>query len=261
MTPIERLIATARAEIGYVEKATNTDLDSPTANPGDKNWTKFARDLDAMMNVYNGKKNGYAWCDIFVDWCFIKTFGLDVGMELLCQEYNGGGAGCTSSARYFKQKGRFFTSDPKPGDQIFFTNGGGASSYHTGLVVDVKDGRVYTIEGNTSSLPGVVENGGCVRDKSYPLTYSKIYGYGRPDFSIVPPDAEDEGEDAGGRYNEIGQMPKYAQPTIMKMVDNGFIGGAGTGKKDDAGRPADLNLSIDMIRVFVTCDRAGLYDT
>lgn len=43
------------------------------------------------------------------------------------------------------------------------------------------------------------------------------------------------------------------------MIDKGIIGGAGT-KKDGNGRPADLDLSIDMLRVFVTNDRAGLYD-
>ena len=55
-------------------------------------------------------------------------------------------------------------------------------------------------------------------------------------------------------------MPSYAQPTIIKMVDCGFIGGTGSGAKDENNRPADLDLSIDMIRVFVTNDRAGLYD-
>ena len=62
------------------------------------------------------------------------------------------------------------------------------------------------------------------------------------------------------RYNRIAEMPSYAQPTIIKMVDGGFIGGTGSGAKDENNRPADLDLSIDMIRVFVTNDRAGLYD-
>lgn len=68
MTPAERVIATARAEIGYIEKETNSQLDDKTANPGDSNWNKYARDLDALGIVYNGRKNGYAWCDIFTDW-------------------------------------------------------------------------------------------------------------------------------------------------------------------------------------------------
>lgn len=94
------------------------------------------------------------------------------------------------SARYYRQKGRFVTSGPQPGDQIFFTRDGGKTMYHTGMVEKVAGGRVYTIEGNTSSAAGVVENGGAVRDKSYPLTYSQIGGYGRPDWSLVQGDDE-----------------------------------------------------------------------
>ena len=70
----------------------------------------------------------------------------------------------------------------------------------TGIVEKVAGGRVYTIEGNTSSAAGVVENGGCVQDKSYPLTYSKIGGYGRPDFSIVP---EEDNDMDQTKFNEI----------------------------------------------------------
>lgn len=195
MTPAERVIATARAEIGYIEKETNSQLNDKTANPGDGNWNKYARDLDALGIVYNGRKNGYAWCDIFTDWCFIYTFGLETGMALLCQAEKGLGAGCTYSAQYYEAKGQFHKSNPKPGDQIFFTDDGGKTMYHTGLVVGVSNNRVYTIEGNTSSAAGVVPNGGCVRDKSYPLGASYIGGYGRPDYSLV----QDTGEDAPSR--------------------------------------------------------------
>lgn len=191
MTVIDKLLQTARAEIGYIEKASNQQLDNPTANPGNKNWNKYARDLDSIGNVYNGKKNGYDWCDVFIDWCFIKTFGVEIGMKLLCQEYSGAGAGCTYSANYYRQKGQFY-STPKAGDQIFFTKNGGKTCYHTGLVEKVANGKVYTIEGNTSSASGVVENGGCVRAKNYPLGASYIAGYGRPDWNLVGNEEEEE---------------------------------------------------------------------
>lgn len=73
-------------------------------------------------------------------------------------------------------------------------------------------------------------------------------------------DEEEEDEMAAPRYNAISDCPGYAKPTITKMVDKGFIGGTGTGKKDAEGRPADLSLSLDMIRVFVVMDRAGSFD-
>lgn len=91
-------------------------------------------------------------------------------------------------------------------------------------------------------------------------------GYGEKILTILKailstkePKPEVESEEPVKRYNKISDMPKYAQPTIIKMVDAGIIGGAGTAK-DENNRPADLDLSIDMIRVFVTNDRAGLYD-
>ena len=152
MTAIERVIATARAEIGYIEKATNSQLEDKTANAGSGNWTKYAAFLDGL-GVYNFPKNGYAWCDMFVDWCYISTFGLSVAMKMTNQPMGGYGAGCTQSAGYYRAVGRFHKSNPQPGDQIFFTNDGGKSMYHTGLVEKVSGGRVYTIEGNTSSAP------------------------------------------------------------------------------------------------------------
>ena len=192
MKPVERLLATARAEIGYIEKDTNAQLDDKTANAGDGNWNKYARELDALGVVYNGKKNGYAWCDIFTDWCFIQTFGLELGLQLLCQAKNG--------------------------DQIFFTNDGGKTMYHTGIVEKVAGGRVYTIEGNTSSAAGVVANGGCVRDKSYALTYSKIGGYGRPNFSIVPEEDDDMDQT---KFNEMFKVAMTAHQKELQDNDCG----------------------------------------
>lgn len=246
MTPIERLLTIAQAEEGYLEKASNSQLDSPTANAGKNNWTKYARDLDALGRVYNGKKNGYAWCDIFVDWCFITTFGLDLGMKLLCQAYSGYGAGCTWSMRYFKQKGQFHKTNPQPGDQVFFTMDGGETSHHTGLVVKVDESRVYTIEGNTSSAAGVVANGGCVRSKSYALSYAQIAGYGRPDFGLVPPDESiQEGESKTAPWAETAWGKACAK-----------IGRDGKPVLDGT-RPSD---AITRQEMAVVLDRLGLLD-
>ena len=68
------IVTIALAEVGYREKTSNAALDDKTANAGAANWTKYARDL-AAAGYYNGNKNGYAWCDVFVDWCFFKAYG------------------------------------------------------------------------------------------------------------------------------------------------------------------------------------------
>lgn len=86
-------------------------------------------------------------------------------------------------------------------------------------------------------------------------------GYGEKILTILKAilaTKEPEKEKTEMRYNKIADMPDYAKATITKMVKKGFIGGAGKAK-DENGLPADLDLSIDMIRVFVTNDRAGLY--
>ena len=135
MTAAEKVIQIARAELGYREKRSNSALGDKTANAGSANWTKYARDLDAMTDFYNGPKQGFAWCDVFVDWCFYKAFGADTAKKLLCQPAKSAGAGCTYSLAYYNQHGQFYARNPKPGDQIFFGSVGNSS--HTGLVTAV----------------------------------------------------------------------------------------------------------------------------
>ncbi len=230
MTAIERVIAAARAEVGYIEKASNAQLDDKTANAGKGNWTKYARDLDGIGHIYNGRKNGYDWCDVFVDWCFITTFGPEIGMKLLCQSPDGLGAGVKYSAQYYQSKGRFKDENPKPGDQIFFWDG--KVWKHTGLVVEVKDGKVYTVEGNTTGASGVVANGGGVALKSYSLTSDSIAGYGRPDYSIVPVDEAESNRDAVD-LTDIGGTgdahSAWADDAVEFCKRNGLFAGDGKG--------------------------------
>lgn len=185
MSNVDKLIATARGEVGYCEKATNSNLDDKTANAGSGNYTKYARDLDTRFSgFYNGRKNGHAWCDVFVDWCMVETFGITYAKKLLCQPSESLGAGCKYSMQYYQKKGQFYES-PKIGDQIFFFEKDGDGIAHTGIVCNVSSTYVYTIEGNTSSSSGVVANGGCVAEKKYKLSYERIAGYGRPDYDSL----------------------------------------------------------------------------
>ena len=183
MTPVDKVLNIFRGELGYLEKASNKDLDSKTANAGHNNWTKYARDLDNIGYVYNGKKNGHSWCDVFYDWPFVQAFGVDLALQMLYQPKKSCGAGCIWSARYYQENGAYFYSNPQPGDQIFF--GPRGDEYHTGVVEAVKDGVIYTIEGNTSAGTTVVANGGGVARKSYSINNKNISGYGRPNWSLV----------------------------------------------------------------------------
>ena len=175
----EKVIEIALNEVGYLEKKTNKELDSKTDNAGYGNYTKYARDLDNIKTFYNGKKNGYAWCDIFVDWCFVQVYGSEEAKKVLYQPNNSTGAGCSYSMNFYKTKKQFYTT-PEKGDQIFFKRG--EEIVHTGLVYKIDKSKVYTIEGNTSSASGVVANGGAVVKKSYNLNSDYIAGYGRPKY-------------------------------------------------------------------------------
>lgn len=228
-----QVIALAVSQVGYLEKKSNSQLNSKTANAGSKNYTKYAADLDDIPGFYNGKKQGFAWCDVFFDWLLVKSFGPEAAKAMIGQPDRSYGAGCGYSAKYYKAEGRFFTKDPKPGDQIFFWDAAKTRVAHTGLVYKVSGTKVYTIEGNTSGASGVVANGGGVCKKSYKLGYGRIYGYGRPDYD----------EEKERCSVEIGVLKKGAKGAAVKalqilLAGHGFDCGK-AGADGDFGKDTD----------------------
>lgn len=209
-----KVINIALAEVGYLEKESNAQLDSKTGNAGDENYTKYARDL-AEINFYNGRKQGHAWCDVFVDWCQVQAYGKEAALALTCQPTkaaNNCGAGCKWSRQYYQQKGQLHDS-PQVGDQVFFYGSDGKTIAHTGLVYDVDDTYVYTVEGNTSGASGVVANGGGVFKKKYKLSYARLAGFGRPAYGTQTSTqtASNASQSASG-----AQASKYTTYTVKK---------------------------------------------
>lgn len=204
------LVAIARAEIGYLEKKSSANLDSKTGNAGSNNYTKYARDLHEA-GYYQANKNGYEWCEVFNDWCHWIASGKDakLAQEVIFQTglY---GAGCVWSAKCYRDAGKFY-STPQVGDQIYFGTKGNET--HTGIVCKVDGSKVYTIEGNTSGASGVISNGGGVCEKSYPLGYAKIVGYGRPKY-----EAESVSQPVKETYS-LTQFIKDVQKACGAAVD------------------------------------------
>lgn len=231
---VNRLLEIARAEIGYHEKNSDKNLDSKTAsNDGSGNHTKYARDLHAA-GYYNGDKCGFAWCDVFVDWCFFQLCGGDADKAQEMQSQSGPyGAGCGFSAQYYKKAGQYF-SDPQPGDQIFF--GSGSTYTHTGIVEAVDADTVTTIEGNTSNQ---------VARLTYKRTDSSILGYGRPIYDEEEREVETV-ETMEKRYHKLEDLPAWAQPEVKELMDAGALEGDQNG---------DLDLSLDMVRVMLVTKR------
>ena len=103
------------------------------------------------------------WCACFLSWAadqkkasingapprFAKV---DDGMKLFCDDQ-------------WRDSG----ATPIPGDYVFFDWDGGSDPDHVGAVLCVKDGFLYTIEGNS---------GGKVAVQRYSLGDSRIVGYG-----------------------------------------------------------------------------------
>lgn len=203
-----KLLEIARAELGYKEKETNSQLDDKTANAGDGNWTKYARDLYAA-GYYQAAKNGYAWCDMWVDWVFLQLAGSKEKGEWLECQTGMYGAGCEWSSDCYRRAGRF-DKDPKPGDQIFF--GKTNAEDHTGIVEKIEDGKVHTIEGNASNM---------VKRCTYSLTNHRIVGYGHPRF-----DAEPEVEE---EYDPVDTEPEIPEsPAGLKFKVSDIVNFNGT---------------------------------
>lgn len=155
----DAIVRVAQGEIGYMEKATNSQLDSKTSNPGDANYTKYG--------AWYGM-NGQPWCAMFVSWCANQA-----GVLGIVPKY----ASCSDGASKFQAKNQWKPKGyrPQKGDIIFFTHS------HTGIVSGSDEKYVYTIEGNTSGTAGD-RDGGEVASHKYDLNYAKIKGYGTPNY-------------------------------------------------------------------------------
>lgn len=245
-----KVVAVALGEVGYLEKKSNDYLDAKTANAGSGNYTKYARDLDAISGFYNGKKNGFPWCDVFFDWCVVQVYGVSGAKKVM--NHGTCGAGCPFSADYYRAMGRFGTT-PRVGAQIFFGTSGDET--HTGIVYDFDNSYVYTVEGNTSSAAGVVANGGAVCKKRYARSYYKIVGYGYPNYD-ADSDAENTHTNTNTNTTTSANTAANAEKEgfeVAKTYRNGSTPEtvyADTGKKK----------KIGSLNPWESCDCLGMAD-
>ncbi len=183
-----KVIEIAAAEIGYLEKSRsaylkdNSIIYEKTAGAGSDNYTKYGKE---MHDIYPSIMDFPAyWCDAFVDWCFYRAYGVTTAKSLLHGNFNDY---TVASCKMYEEHNALY-SDPKVGDQVFFTrNGKSSGCHHTGIVVDVNGDIFTTIEGNTSKANNVVSNGGGVAKKSYKLSsYKGKVIFGRPKYETYP---------------------------------------------------------------------------
>lgn len=70
---------------------------------------------------------------------------------------------------------------------------------------------------------------------------------------------EDEVEKRYNTIAEISDACPWATETAAKLIEKGCLNGGGL-LRDAQGRPADLDLTRDMLRLLVINDNAGLYE-
>jgi hypothetical protein len=161
-------------------------------------------------------------------------------------------------------------ANPQKGDIVIFKHNG--TFTHTGIVIAVNGDYFETIEGNTSGGSTIIANGGGVCKKGYYNSNLPGTKFCRPDYTLI---SESEDELMSKEYEELkaeisslkttvdalnskmvynymdSNMPDWARSTIQKMMDKGLLQG------DENGC---LGLTDELLRVFVTNDRAGVYD-
>lgn len=104
------------------------------------------------------------WCACFVSWCADQCGYIDAGVIPKFSL-------CSAGVEWFQARGQFMDSSytPVAGDLIFFDWGNDGTIDHVGIVENVEDGFVNTIEGNS---------GNKVQRGRYATGDSSIYGYG-----------------------------------------------------------------------------------
>lgn len=172
---------------------------------GDNNGTVCTQIVEAAQNELNDAdktvggyryKNWYGmdanWCAMFVSYCADKCGFIEKGIMPKT-------ASVAASKQWYINNNLYHDAAsgyvPKAGDIIIFGNG----MSHTGIVTgyNPETKKLTTIEGNSGrSSTTPYHKGSHVKEHTYSITYSKIAGYGTPQYP-----QDDTAADAAGQEN------------------------------------------------------------
>lgn len=209
---VEKVIATARAELGVSEK------------PAFSNRTPYT----AWYGLVG------PWCAMFVSWCFWHA-----GSPLPAIRTRKGFSYCPDIVNWAKQNGIWHSSSssykPKRGDIVLYDFIGRPS--HVGIVLGVlADGRIVAIEGNTSGGGG--RDGGSVVIHNRSRKGSTI-GFVEVDNTKAPAPAPDKPK-TGFAPGDSGPGVKLVQGMVnvcarYRINAAGNVGGARIREDGDFG--------------------------
>ncbi|MGN0526256.1 MAG: InlB B-repeat-containing protein [Acutalibacteraceae bacterium] len=167
------IVNVAKSQVGYHEGSLSGNTDSSN------NITEYGR--------WFGNQ-GSAWCNMFVSWCAYVA-GVDVSvLPKLTSATNSYYSTMASvgAQRFSFSSGRSL----KPGDLIFVCADGGYGCIdHIGLVADVDDTTIYTVEGNLSDSVKACEYSVSSGYSSY--YHARINYVARPNYEDNLPTAKD----------------------------------------------------------------------
>lgn len=230
---VEKVIAVASNEVGYLEKSKIAYKNNPqilyekTAGAGQDNYTKYGYE---MHKIYPTVMDFPAfWCDCFVDWCFQKAYGISTAKSLLGGNFDD----YTVNSCNMYKKHNALGNIPRVGAQVFFTkNGQPSGCHHTGIVYAVDSTYFYTIEGNTSNAKEVIANGGCVAKKKYNIKkYANKVLFGYPKYDTLSTNDSIEnvakevmmglwgnGAERRAKLVEAGYNPSMVQAKVNELM-------------------------------------------
>jgi hypothetical protein len=187
----DRVLAVARAQIGYVEQG------GPHGNDG--NQTKFWDWWDSITGEHD---QGASWCGAFVSWCFDQA---DARLDQADSHHGPGFIYCPGAEAHYRSTHRVVNAPhANPGDIVLFHFQGEANeANHTGILESFDLHNVTCIEGNTSSgSAGSQSNGGGVYRRTRPWSQVRAVCH--------PPQLDDDTppqEDSGMRFPDHGALP------------------------------------------------------
>ena len=158
------LIAVAMSQKGYHEGNDKNEI-SGESN-GNSNYTEFCD--------WYGKR--VSWCALFISWCARQA---RIPESIISTNSNAAGTECN----YGENKVGFNQYTPRAGDIIYVDSKKDGISNHVGLIKDVDENYIYTIEGNKKhevrEITYYREAGTQTNDSSVKIVY-----YGVPDYNL-----------------------------------------------------------------------------
>ena len=153
------------------------DLEATVSNT--KYYVEIYRDYP---DFYVTKKD-LRFCDVFIDWCFLKAFGYDETNKLSCYPDDVPNDSCVYDYQWFRQAGRIGT-EPKVGSIVYFSRGTSHTDMginHAAIVEYVTNSKIHVIEANTKIA---------VSRFVYSRKMPNIFGYGYPDYDTPDSDLD-----------------------------------------------------------------------